>query len=86
MGNLKRNDTNELTKQTVRGGSHSLREPKLLTVAGGEGWGGEGSQGVWGGHVHTAVFKMDNCWANTLRKPDWKETRAPQCSSQHCLS
>ena len=85
MGNLKRNDTNELTKQKQ---THSLREPKLLTVAGGEGWGGsgEGSQGVWGGHVHTAVFKMDNCWANTLRKPDLKETRAPQRSSQHCLS
>ena len=24
----------------------------------GEGW--EESQGVWGGHVHTAIFKMDN--------------------------
>ena len=26
------------------------------------------------------------CWAYTLRKPDLKETRALQCSSQHCLS
>ena len=25
-------------------------------------------------------------WAHTWRKPDLKETRAPQCSSQHCLS
>ena len=25
-------------------------------------------------------------WAYTPRKPDLKETRAPQCSSQHCLS
>ena len=24
-------------------------------------------------------------WAYTPRKPDLKETRAPQCSSQHCL-
>ena len=24
-------------------------------------------------------------WAYTLGKPDLKETRAPQCSSQHCL-
>ena len=25
-------------------------------------------------------------WAYTPRKPDLKETRVPQCSSQHCLS
>ena len=25
-------------------------------------------------------------WGYTPRKPDLKETRAPQCSSQHCLS
>ena len=24
-------------------------------------------------------------WAYTLRKPEGKETRVPQCSSQHCL-
>ena len=24
-------------------------------------------------------------WGYTLRKPDMKETRVPQCSSQHCL-
>ena len=24
-------------------------------------------------------------WAYTLRKPELKETRVPQCSSQHCL-
>ena len=26
-----------------------------------------------------------HCWAYTLRKPELKETRVPQCSSQHCL-
>ena len=26
-----------------------------------------------------------HCWAYTPRKPDLKETRVPQCSSQHCL-
>ena len=25
------------------------------------------------------------CCAYTPRKPEWKETRVPQCSSQHCL-
>ena len=25
------------------------------------------------------------CWTKTLRKPELKETRVPQCSSQHCL-
>ena len=25
------------------------------------------------------------CWAYALRKPELKETRVPQCSSQHCL-
>ena len=27
-----------------------------------------------------------HCWAYPLRKPELKETRVPQCSSQHCLS
>ena len=26
-----------------------------------------------------------HCWAYTPRKPQLKETRVPQCSSQHCL-
>ena len=29
---------------------------------------------------------LSHFWAYTPRKPDLKETRAPQCSSQHCLS
>ena len=37
----------------------------------------------------TDWFKMgkeqSHFWAYTLRKPDLKETRAPQCSLQHCL-
>ena len=26
-----------------------------------------------------------HCWAYTLKKPELKETRVPQCSLQHCL-
>ena len=26
-----------------------------------------------------------HCWAYTLRKPEGKKTRVPQCSSQQCL-
>ena len=29
--------------------------------------------------------QQSHCWAYTLRKPQLKETRVPQCSSQHCL-
>ena len=32
------------------------------------------------------VTQQSHFWAYTPRKPDLKETRAPQCSSQHCLS
>ena len=44
-----------------------------------------------------SIQKMKNCkqtclmtqqshfWAYTWRKPELKETRVPQCSSQHCL-
>ena len=31
------------------------------------------------------AFKQSHCWAYTLRKPELKETRVPQYSSQHCL-
>ena len=31
------------------------------------------------------MTQQSHSWAYTLRKPDLKETRAPQCSSQHCL-
>ena len=34
-------------------------------------------------NCHTT--QQSHCWAYTPRKPDLKETRAPQCSSQHCL-
>ena len=30
-------------------------------------------------------IQQSHCWAYTLRKPEGKETRVPQCSSQHCL-
>ena len=31
------------------------------------------------------MTQQSHFWAYTPRKPDLKETRAPQCSSQHCL-
>ena len=31
------------------------------------------------------MTQQSHSWAYTPRKPDLKETRAPQCSSQHCL-
>ena len=34
-------------------------------VAKGEGWGER--QGVWDGHVHTALFKMDNQQGPTIQ-------------------
>ena len=54
MWNLKRNATNELRKQT-----DSQTQRTKLRVP----WrrvGAMGIQGVWNGHVHTAIFKMDN--------------------------
>ena len=29
--------------------------------------------------------QLSHCWAYTPRKPELKETRVPQCSSQYCL-
>ena len=44
-------------------------------------------------HISAIILKslfhmtqQSHFWAYTPRKPDLKETRAPQCSSQHCLS
>ena len=31
------------------------------------------------------MSQQSNCWAYTSRKPELKETRVPQCSSQHYL-
>ena len=31
------------------------------------------------------MTQQPHCWAYTPRKPELKETRVPQCSSQHCL-
>ena len=41
---LKRNDTNELTYNTERDSQNELMS----------------SRGVWDGHIHTAIFNMDN--------------------------
>ena len=37
----------------------------------------------WKQNCHTT--QQSQCWAYTPRKPQLKETRVPQCSSQHCL-
>ena len=29
------------------------------------------------------MIQQSHCWAYILRKPELKETRVPQCSSQH---
>ena len=29
--------------------------------------------------------QKSHCWAYTLRKPELKETRVPQCSLKHCF-
>ena len=52
MWNLKKNDTNELTYKTER---DSQTQKTMLWLLG-----GRDSQGVWEGHAHTAIFKMDN--------------------------
>ena len=33
----------------------------------------------------TLMTQQSHYWAYTPRKPELKETRVPQCSSQHCL-
>ena len=42
---------------------------------------------IFRGSKITADGDCSQChfWAYTLRKPDLKETHAPQCSMQHCL-
>ena len=42
------------------------------------------SQQIWKTqNCHRA--QQFHCWAYTLRKPELKETRVPQCPLQHCL-
>ena len=57
MWNLKRNDTNELTdKRDSQTWKMNLQLP-----------GGRESWGLWDGHVHTAVFKMDHQQRPTIQ-------------------
>ena len=35
--------------------------------------------------IELHMTQQSHFWAYTMRKPDRKETRAPQCSLQHCL-
>ena len=48
---IKRNNTNGFTKQKETGSS---LENELMVA------GGRNNKGVWEGHVHTAIFKIDN--------------------------
>ena len=52
----KKNDTNECTYKTE---ILADLENKLM-VTRGRGRGGRDILGVWGGHVHTIVYKIDN--------------------------
>ena len=70
MRNLKRNATDELIYETET----DLQTQRMnLQLLEGETW-GKGSQGVWDGHVHTAVFNMDNQQGpllSVLWQPGW---------------
>ena len=35
--------------------------------------------------IELSYNQQSHCWAYIRRKPELKETRVPQCSSQHCL-
>ena len=54
--NLKRKDTNELIYTTD---SETL-ENEFMVLEWGTGERRKDSLGVWDGHVHTAIFKVDN--------------------------
>ena len=54
LQNLKRNDTNELTKQKE---THRFREQSYGCCGKDRE---RDSQVVWDGRVHTAIIKMDN--------------------------
>ena len=70
MWNPKENDTNELIKQR-----DSQTQKTNLWV-----WRGSLSQGLWDGHVHTAIFKMGNPQGpivqhtelSVMRQPVWE--------------
>ena len=70
LWNLKINDTSELTKQKE---THRLREGTCgfwVRQASGLYRGrmrGRYSYGVWDGHLHTAIFKMDNQQSPTVQ-------------------
>ena len=63
MWNLKRHDTNELTYKME---TDSQTSRMNLGLPGGR-MEGRGSQGVWDGHVYTAIFKMDNQQGPTIQ-------------------
>ena len=56
-------NTDELTKQKK---THSLREWTYGCGVGGR-MRGSITQGLWGGHVHTSIFKMDNQQGPTVQ-------------------
>ena len=67
MWNLKKkNDTNELTCKTER--DSQTQRMNLLLLEG--RMGGRDSQGVWDGHVHKVIFKMDNKHVSIIQHID----------------
>ena len=62
MWNLNGSDTNELTYKTER----DSQTQKMNSWLPGE----RDSQGVWEGHVHTVMFKMDNQQGPILQHMD----------------
>ena len=63
MWNLKGTDINELTYKTETYLETSERSLWLL----GRRMGERDNYGVWDGHVHTAIFKMDNQQGPTVQ-------------------
>ena len=60
MWNIKRNNTNELTHKTETDSqTYGCQRRGRME--------GRDSQGVWDGHVHTAIFKMDNQQGATVQ-------------------
>ena len=63
MWTLKRNDTKKLTYKT-KADSQSSRTNLWLPVEG--RWRGRDSSGVWDGHIHSAIFKVDKQLGPTI--------------------
>ena len=68
MWNLKINDTNELT--------YKMKETQGLTKITYSCWRGRDTKGLWEGHEHTAIFKVDSQQRPTV----YSTGNSAQCS------